>query len=204
MIIICHLRQASLKLPQVSTGDGEILRVHPMSDIEQVDPGSQGSWHGHRCHHTPECGQFGPRVHQATTRADDSGGDVLIVVQRPGRIPHAVQVLNQEPPTRSKLTAPPLGHVPGIGEMRQEQPGVDDVGRCTREWQCNHIVRLEPGGRDTGSGAGDERFGCIDTDDGLGSEHLNEEFGGEARSAAEVDDHLRERERIGGEELARA
>ncbi len=116
---------------------------------------------------------------------------------------HAVKVFDQEPPTWSKLTAPTLDSGFGIRKMRQEQSGIDDVGGCTRERHCDHVVSFEPGSGDTDPGTGDEHFGRIDTDSRLGSEYLVKEFGAEAWSAAEVDEHLRGRERIGSEERAR-
>ena len=75
--------------------------------------------------------------------------------------------------------------------MGQQESGIDDVGWCSREWQFGYVVHLEPGGGDTGPSAGYESFGRIDADERPGPEHLTQELGGETRSTAEVDDHLR-------------
>jgi hypothetical protein len=73
---------------------------------------------------------------------------------------------------------------------------------CTRERKLGHVEGLELTRREAAPSIGDERFGGIDSDDLLGPNHLVQEFGGESRSAAQVEGHPRDRRGIGSEELS--
>jgi hypothetical protein len=56
--------------------------------------------------------------------------------------------------------------------MCEQKPGVDEVGRCAREWKVGDVVRLESNFRKASSGRGDEDVRRIDADKRLGATDL--------------------------------
>ncbi len=116
------------------------------------------------------------------------------------RIDYFVQILNEEPPARGKLASPSFGDLRRFGQVGQKKPGIDEIGRCTRQRQLRDVVSLESNSSQTGFRCGNEAGGGIDTNGGSGSTNFPHQLGGESRAAAEIKGDVRLWGRMGAEE----